>query len=368
MKGQAIRAAVCHAFGAPLVVEEVMLRPPGPGEVRVRIDACAICHSDILFAEGGWGGYLPAVYGHEAAGRVVALGAGVVSGVAPGDRVLVTLMRACGRCRNCATGRPHMCEAGYDRANGVLRLPDGRIVEQGMNTAAFAEQVVVHESQIAALPGGIAMEAASLLACGVITGVGAVFNSARMPAGASAVVIGAGGVGLNTIQGCVLAGARRIIAVDLSDEKLAAARAFGATDVLRADRGDPRAAVLALTGGRGADHVYVTVGVISAYQGAPGLLARGGTLVMVGMPASGHRMWLEPASIAAASQTLIGSNMGATVLRRDIPLLVDLYLQGRLKLDELVTRCYPLEEINEAIADTRAGHARRNVIVMGEGA
>ncbi|HHX89590.1 MAG TPA: Zn-dependent alcohol dehydrogenase [Paracoccus sp.] len=367
MKGQVIRAAVCHAFGAPLVVEEVVLRSPGPGEVRVRIEACAICHSDILFAEGGWGGHLPAVYGHEAAGRVLAAGAGV-SGVAPGDRVLVTLMRACGRCRNCVTGRPYICEAGYDRANGVLRLPDGRIVEQGMNTAAFAEQVVVHESQIAVLPGEIAMAAASLLACGVITGVGAVFNSARMQAGASAVVIGAGGVGLNTIQGCALAGARRIIAVDLSDEKLAAARAFGATEALRADRGDLRAAVLALTGGRGADHVYVTVGVISAYQGAPDLLARGGTLVMVGMPASGHQMQLEPASIAAASQTLIGSNMGATVLRRDIPLLVDLYRQGRLKLDELVTRCYPLEEINAAIAETRAGHARRNVIVMGEGA
>ena len=344
-----------------------MLRAPGPGEVRVRIDACAICHSDILFAGGGWGGHLPAVYGHEAAGRVMALGEGV-SGVAPGDRVLVTLMRACGRCRNCATGRPFMCEAVHDRASGVLRLPDGRIVEQGLNTAAFAEQVVVHESQIAALPGGIAMEAASLLACGVITGVGAVFNSARMPAGGFAVVIGAGGVGLNAIQGCALAGARRIIAVDLSEEKLAAARAFGATDALRADRADLRAAVLALTDGRGADHVYVTVGVISAYQGAPDLLARGGTLVMVGMPASGHQMRLEPVSLAAASQTLIGSNMGATVLRRDIPLLADLYLQGRLKLDELITRRYPLERINEAIADTKAGHARRNVIVMGAGA
>lgn len=362
-----MKAAVCHAFGAPLVIEEVVLRPPGPGEVQVRIEACAICHSDILYAEGGWGGHLPAVYGHEAAGRVEALGEGV-HGVAPGDKVLVTLMRACGRCRNCALGRPFMCEASYDRANGVLSLPDGTVVEHGINTGAFAEAVVVHESQIVPLPEDIAMDAASLLACGVITGTGAVINTARMPAGATAVVIGAGGVGLNTIQGCALAGASRIIAIDLSDDKLEAARTFGATDGLRADNAALRAGVLALTGGRGADYVYVTVGVISAYQGAPDLLAKGGTLVMVGMPASGKAMHFEPANVAAASQTMTGSNMGATVLKRDIPYLIDLYRQGRLKLDELITRRYALDEINEAIADTKAGHARRNVIVMGEGA
>jgi len=361
-----MKAAVCHEFGAPLVIEEVVLRPPGPGEVQVRIGACAVCHSDIIYAEGGWGGHLPAVYGHEAAGRVVALGEGVRS-VSLGDAVLVTLMRACGHCRNCALGRPFMCETAYDRTNGVLSLPDGTVVEHGINTGAFAEAVVVHESQIVPLPGDIAMEAACLLACGVITGTGAVINTARMPVGASAVVIGAGGVGLNTIQGCALAGASRIIAIDLADDKLAAARAFGATDGLRADRGGFRQAVLDLTGGRGADYVYVTVGVISAYQGAPDLLAKGGTLVMVGMPASGKVMGFEPANVAAASQVFMGSNMGATVLKRDIPYLIDLYRQGRLKLDELVTRRYPLAQINEAIADTKAGHARRNVIVMWEG-
>lgn len=361
-----MKAAVCHEFGAPLVIEEVVLRAPGPGEVQVRIEACAVCHSDILYAEGGWGGHLPAVYGHEAAGRVVALGDGVQD-AAVGDKVLVTLMRACGRCRNCALGRPYMCQTAYDRANGVLSLPDGTVVEHGINTGAFAEEVVVHESQIVPLPEDIAMDAACLLACGVITGTGAVINTARMPAGATAVVIGAGGVGLNTIQGCALAGASRIIAIDLSEDKLEAAGEFGATDGLRADSGGLRQAVLDLTEGRGADYVYVTVGVISAYQGAPDLLAKGGTLVMVGMPASGREMRFEPANVAAASQTFTGSNMGATVLKRDIPYLVDLYRQGRLKLDELVTRRYPLDQINAAIADTKAGHARRNVIVMGEG-
>ncbi|MCC5970903.1 MAG: Zn-dependent alcohol dehydrogenase [Pararhodobacter sp.] len=361
-----MKAAVCHAFGEPLVIEEVVLRPPGPGEVQVQVEACAICHSDILYAEGGWGGHLPAVYGHEAAGRVVALGEGV-RGVTMGDAVLVTLMRACGHCRNCTLGRPYMCETAYDRTNGVLSLPDGTVVEHGINTGAFAEAVVVHHSQIVPLPEDIAMDAACLLACGVITGTGAVINTAQMPVGATAVVIGAGGVGLNTIQGCALAGASRIIAVDLSDDKLAAAREFGATDGLRADAPGLRDAVLALTDGRGADYVYVTVGVISAYQGAPELLAKGGTLVMVGMPASGKAMSFEPANVAAASQTLTGSNMGATVLKRDIPYLIELYRQGRLKLDELVTRRYKLGEINAAIADTRAGQARRNVIVMGEG-
>ncbi|KPQ08526.1 MAG: Zn-dependent alcohol dehydrogenase, class III [Rhodobacteraceae bacterium HLUCCA12] len=362
-----MKAAVCHAFGAPLTIEEVVLRAPGPGEVQVQIEACAICHSDISYAEGAWGGHLPAVYGHEAAGRVVATGDGV-AGFAPGDPVLVTLIRACGRCRNCTLGRPFMCEAGHDRTDGVLSLPDGTVVEQGVSTGAFAEAVVVHESQVVPLPDDIAMDAACLLACGVITGTGAVINTARMPAGATAVVIGAGGVGLNTIQGCALAGASRIIAIDLSDDKLATAREFGATDGLRADTKGLRKAVLGLTGGRGADYVYVTVGAISAYQGAPALAAKGGTVVMVGMPPSGAAMNVEPVIMAATSQTLTGSNMGATVLRRDIPYLVDLYRQGRLKLDELVTRRYRLDQINEAIADTKAGHARRNVIVMGPGA
>lgn len=361
-----MKAAVCHAFGAPLVIEEVVLRPPGPGEVQVEVEACAICHSDILYAEGAWGGHLPAVYGHEAAGRIVALGEGV-RGFAPGDAVLVTLLRACGHCRSCTLGRPYMCETPVDRVNGPLSLPDGTPVEQGVSTAAFAEQVVVHHSQIVALPDDIAMDVASLLACGVITGTGAVINTARVPAGATAVVIGAGGVGLNTIQGCALSGASRIIAIDLSDDKLAAAREFGATDGLRADMKGLRKAVQALTEGRGADYVFVTVGVISAYQGAPALAARGGTVVMVGMPPSGAVMSVEPVIVAATSQTLTGSNMGATVLRRDIPYLVDLYRQGRLKLDALITRRYRLEQINEAIADTRAGHARRNVIIMGEG-
>lgn len=358
-----MRAALCRAFGQPLTIEEVVLRPPGPGEVEVEVAAVAICHSDILFAEGAWGGHLPAVYGHEAAGRVRAVGPGV-EGFAPGDAVVVTMIRACGTCPYCRQGRPTLCDAGYDRANGTLRLPDGTVVEHGLNTAAFAEAVVVHHSQLAPVPEGVPMEAAALLACGVITGAGAVLNTARVEPGAQVVVIGAGGVGLNAIQAAILAGAAGVIAIDLAEAKLAAARDFGATAALRADHPKLRRAVLDLTGGRGADYVFVTVGAVAAYQGAAALACKGGAVVAVGMPPSGAAMQLEPVVLAATSQRFLGSNLGNAVISRDIPALAGFYRQGRLKLDELVSRRWRFEEINEAIADSRAGGALRNVIVF----
>jgi len=358
-----MKAAVCHAFGAPLTIEEVILAAPGPGEVRVRLEAVAICHSDILYMEGAWGGHLPAVYGHEAAGRVVETGRGV-SAVAPGDPVVVTMIRACGLCHFCQLGRPTMCETSHDRAKGTLRLPDGTVVEHGLNTAAFAEEVVVHHSQIAPIPEGVPMDAAALLACGVITGAGAVLNTARVEPGAQVVVIGAGGVGLNTVQAARLAGAARVIAIDLSDEKLAIARDFGATDTLRADTPKLRRAVMALTAGRGADYVFVTVGSVTAYQGAFPLACKGGAVVAVGMPPSGSAVQIEPVVLAATSQRFVGSNLGNAVIARDIPLLAGFYRQGRLKLDELVSGRYRLDQINEAIADARGGRSLRNVILL----
>lgn len=358
-----MKAAVCHAFNQPLVVEEVTLRPPGPGEVAVTLAACAICHSDIHYAEGAWGGALPAVYGHEAAGRVSALGPGV-AGLALGQAVLVTLIRACGQCACCADGQPTACETPHDPGS-PLALADGTPVAQGMATAAFAEKVVVHASQLCALPDDLPMDAAALLACGVITGVGAVLNTARLRPGSTALVIGAGGVGMNAIQGARLAGARRVIALDVAPEKLAAAAEFGATDGVLATAADAPAQVRALTDGRGADYVFVTVGAIAAYQQALALTAPRGTVVAVGMPASGATMALEPVNLAYYGQTLVGSNMGSTVLRRDIPRLVDLYRQGRLKLDELISGRYRLEDINQAITDTKTGGTRRNVILFG---
>ena len=359
---QMIRAAVCREFGAGLSIEEVTLRAPEAGEVEVMLGAVAICHSDIAFADGAWGGSLPAVYGHEAAGRVTATGPGV-RGIAPGDPVVVTLIRACGQCPSCGAGRPTGCETPHDGDRGPLSLPEGGKLHQAMACGAFAETVVVDQSQVVRIPADMAMDAASLLACGVITGVGAVVNTAGLRAGQDVVVIGAGGVGLNAIQGARIAGARRIVAVDMTEEKLADARAFGATDGVLATGAAPWEAARAATG-RGADAVLVTVGAAGAYDTAPRYLAGGGRMIMVGMPAVGATSRYEAADFAAAGQSMLGSKMGDAVIRRDIPWLIDLYGQGRLKLDDLISNRWPLDRINEAIADTRAGGARRNVIVF----
>jgi len=361
-----IRAAVCHGFGAPLTIEAVALRPPGPGEVEVEIDAVAICHSDISYIDGGWGGPLPAVYGHEAAGRVVATGPGVTA-CTPGDSVIVTLMRSCGTCPACATGRPVLCEVPYDRATGPLSAADGGPMAHGLNCGAFAERVVVDASQIAPVPSEMPAEEACLLSCGVITGVGAAVNSAGIRPGEVVVVIGAGGVGLNAIQGARIAGAARIVAVDRLPEKLDIARDFGATDGVLATEDKPWRAAREAAGGRGADAVLVTVGAIPAYETAPRYLAPGGRMVMVGMPHSGQTASYEPVIIAATGQAMVGSLMGDTVLARDIRWMVDLWGQGRLKLAELISGRWAFDDINAAIADTRTGAARRNVILFERG-
>ncbi|MEO1000198.1 MAG: Zn-dependent alcohol dehydrogenase, partial [Pseudomonadota bacterium] len=328
-----------------------------------KLAACAVCHSDISAADGDWGSRLPAVFGHEAAGVVVALGEGV-AGFALGERVLVTLIRHCGTCPNCEAGEPTSCDHAYEDPPTLLRDAAGGTVQQAINCGAFAERVVVHESQCVGLPDDIPMEAAALLACGVITGVGAVVNTAKMRPGASVAVIGAGGVGLNTIQGAAIAGASRIIAIDLLPEKLEVAREFGATDGVDASAGDVAEAVRALTGGRGVAHVFVTVGAPPAFASAPDLLAPGGSVTLVGMPPSEVTIPYSPVMFAAMNHSLQGSRMGQAVIGRDIPWLITLWRQGRLKLEALITGRYRLEEINEAIAATRTGAARRNVIIF----
>lgn len=357
-----IKAAVCHEFGAPLTVEDVVLRGPEMGEIEVTLKAVAVCHSDISFAEGAWGGSLPAVYGHEAAGLVTNVGAGV-KGVAEGDSVVVTLIRACGTCPSCSGGKPVICQTPYDGDKGPLATADGGKLHQAMACGAFAEKVVVDQSQVVKIPKDIPMEAASLIACGVITGIGAVVNAAEIRAGQDVVVIGAGGVGLNAIQGARIAGARRIVAVDMSEEKLAIAKEFGATDgVLATDKKPYVQALRAM--GRGADAVIVTVGAIPAYDLAPRYLAPGGKIIMVGMPHSGAKSTYEPVILAAVGQGMQGSKMGDVVIKRDIPWMVDLYKQGRLKLDELISGRWTLDQINDAIADTKTGSAKRNVILF----
>ncbi|WP_371156717.1 alcohol dehydrogenase catalytic domain-containing protein [Jannaschia sp. 2305UL9-9] len=353
-----IRAAVCREFGAALQIETLTLAPPGPGAVQVDIEAVAICHSDITFADGGWGGDLPAVYGHEAVGRVSAVGDGVAN-MPVGARVLVTLIRACGTCPACSGGRPTQC--GDPGAITPLTDASGAGVVAAMNCGAFAEAVTVDASQVVTIPEDIAPEAACILSCGVVTGLGAAVNTAQVRPGDWCVVIGAGGVGLNAVQGARLAGAARIVAVDISQDKLDAARDFGATDGVLAGA-DGRQAMLAL--GRLADHIFVTVGAGSVIDGALDWCAPHGTAYLVGMPHVGTVGHFDPVSASYYGQGLRGTRMGDVVLRRDIPWLLDLHAQGRLKLEELVSGTYPLEAINDAIAATRAGQGRRNVVVM----
>jgi S-(hydroxymethyl)glutathione dehydrogenase / alcohol dehydrogenase len=359
-----MKAAVCRAFGQPLAIEEIEIAAPGPGEIKVKIAACAICHSDIHYIEGAWGGDLPAVYGHEASGIVEETGPDV-AGIAPGDHVVVTLIRACGHCHYCTLGQPTQCEGKFALdAKGPLAAGDGSAIAHGLHTGAFAEYAVVHASQAVTIPSDLPMDSASLLACGVITGFGAVANTASLPANAHVVVVGTGGVGLNSIQAAALRGARTIIAVDLSDEKLAAARNFGATHGVNPEKEKASRAIRALTGGRGADFVFVTVGAKTAIEQAFTYLAKTGTLVIVGLPANGVTASFEPVRLAVGGQKVLGSLMGSTRLSIDVPALVDLYRQRRLKLDELITARYPLERINEAISAVVRGEALRNVIVF----
>src|SRR6478735_2191073 len=227
-----MRAAVCRAFGEPLVIEDVQLAAPNRGELRVRLAACAICQSDIHYLNGAWGGSLPAVFGHEAAGVVAEIGPGVL-GFSAGDHVVVTLVRSCGACGPCTRGEPTLCETTFPlNEHGPLSAADGAVIAQGLRTAAFAEEVVVDTSQAVVIPPDLPLDSASLLACGVLTGYGAVVNTAGVTPGSSVVVIGTGGVGLNAVQGAAIAGATTLIAVDIADDKLETARAFGATDAV----------------------------------------------------------------------------------------------------------------------------------------
>lgn len=359
-----MKAAVCYEFGKPLVVEDVEIDPPRSGEVKVRIAACAICHSDVHVVRGEWGGAPPVVAGHEAAGVIDEVGPDVTR-VQPGDHVIVTLIRSCGRCVDCAIGRPFNCATAFPiDSEGRLRNKDGVALAHGLNTAAFAEYAIVDQSQVAKVPDTLPLDSASLLACGVITGLGSVTNTAKVESGSQVAIIGVGGVGLNAIQGAVLSGASRIIAVDLLDNKLEAARTFGATHTVNARTEDVVAAVRAQTGGRGVDYAFATVGSSAAMGQAIEMVNAGGAAVIVGLPSRDQATFAVDAHHMVDDRRIMGSNMGSTRLVVDIPRLVDLYREGRLKLEELISGRYPLDRINEAIASMERGEALRNVIVF----
>jgi S-(hydroxymethyl)glutathione dehydrogenase/alcohol dehydrogenase len=358
------RAAVCRAFGAPLAIETIELSPPGPGEVLIKTAACAICHSDIFYMDGAWGGELPAVYGHEAAGVVEAVGPGVTR-LKAGEYVVATLIRNCGFCPACTEGAPVFCEEVFplDKAT-PLRDGEGKPVVHGLRTGAFAEHILVDASQAVAIPKDMKLDSAALIACGVLTGMGAVVNTANVRAGSSVVVIGCGGVGLNSVQGARLAGCDPIIAIDVEAKKLAVAREFGATHTINARGENVEGRVKELTGRRKADWVFVTVGAKGAAEQGVSLMKRNGGTVLVGMPPSGVAATVDPGWLAADGQKILGSKMGSARPLIDVPKIVALYREGRLKLDELITGRYPLERINDAVASSRSGAALRNVIVF----
>ena len=383
-----IQAAVCRKFGEPLAIETLRLDPPAEGEIRVMVLASSICHSDIIYMDGGWGGEIPAVFGHEVAGVVTDIGPAVRSAdIGVGDRVLVSLLRSCGRCECCEAGIPSQCVPGFP-VDSAPRLTDeeGKPVRAGLRVGGFAESVVVDASQVVKIPADVADEAACLISCGVMTGFGAAINTAKVQVGDSVAVVGCGGVGLNSVQGAALAGALPLVAIDVTDDKLEQAKAFGATNTINAAAGDVAAKALALTEGRGFDVVMTAVGSAHAIKQALPLLARDGALVAVGMPPGDERVAvgmppgdervavgmppgdervaLNATRLSHFGQSILGCKMGGARLRIDVPKLFRLYRSGRLKLDELISSRRPLGEINESIELSRRSRNLRHVIVF----
>ena len=359
-----VRAAVCRAFGEPLTIEHVTLDDPQSGEVRVRLGAVAICHSDVSFADGEWGGNLPAVWGHEAAGVITAVGDQV--GFELGQRVVVTLIRSCGECGRCQRGAEIACRAPFP-LNDRTPLHDaaGQPIEHGMGTGAFAEEVVVHASQVVPIDDDVPVASASMLACGVITGVGAVLNTAKVDPGSTVVVLGCGGVGLNVVQGAALAKAATIVAVDPQSAKLDIAIHLGATHAHAPAAGTGLTDLVSeLTDGSMADYVFVATGAASALAGADALVGTMGAIVIVGMPADGVVGAFDPGKLVGRNQRILGSRMGTSIIARDIPALVDRYRSGELELDGLISRTFSLDDINEALDEVRSGAALRNVVVF----
>ena len=361
-----MRAAVLEECPGDLVIDELSLTAPEPDEVMIQTVACGLCHSDLHMIDGHLPTPVPAVLGHEAAGIVQAVGENVTE-FAPGDRVVSCLSMFCGTCRECLVGHTWLCEQRQSlgrRSDGSSRIRRGDIeVAQMTGLGAFAEEMLVHRNAIVGVPDELPLELGALLGCAVITGVGSVVNGARLRPGSTVAVIGCGGVGLNIVQGAVIAGAERIIAIDLNPEKLALATVFGATDVINGAETDAVQAVLELTGG-GVDASFEAIGLPATAQQAFRMIRPGRTAYLVGLPAAGATIELPGTAMLVQARGLQGLFMGSNNFKRDIPMLANLYLQGRLKLDELVAAKIDLEQVNEGYAAMRRGTEARSVIVF----
>jgi S-(hydroxymethyl)glutathione dehydrogenase/alcohol dehydrogenase len=354
-----MKAAVLREVNKPLTIEEVSLDDPGPGQVLVKTAASGVCHSDLHFIEGKWPVQLPAVLGHEAAGVVERVGEGV-SYVEAGDHVVLVFVPFCGSCRDCNTGRPYLCTQGRTR-QATLHIGDQAAVPFA-SMSSFAEHMVVPEGGVVKIRKDVPLDKAALVGCGVMTGVGAVINTAKVQPGTNCAVIGTGGVGLNVIQGCALAGAEKIIAIDVHPNKLEMAREFGATHFVNASKEDPVAKVQELTGG-GADYAFEVIGLPAAITQAFNMTRRGGETIVVGMSPATSEVTVSAAAFLQ-EKVLRGCFYGSTRPRYDMPRLIDLYMAGKLKLDELVSRTYPLEGINDAFVAMKNGEVARSVLVF----
>jgi len=363
-----MKAAICYEFGKPLVMEEVTLDPPGKGDVKIRLAATAICHSDIHAIKGEHGKLpLPAIPGHEIAGYVEEAGEDVTY-VKPGDPVIASIIpEGCGQCYYCRIGSPDLCQTNrlYLFGKGRYTNKKGqRIAQYAGAVAGFVEYATIPEVNLVKIPADLPVDRACLLACGVISGFGAVVNRAKVTVNSSVAVIGCGGVGLNAIQGAVFAGAYPVIAVDVRDSKLETAKVFGATHTVNSKtEKDPIKKVQELTYGRGADYVIVAVAGIEILRQGFLMSAPSGTTCVIGH-GHGEQLSAFTPTDFMRGRKLTGSAMGAVRLRIDVPRLIELYEIGRLKLDELVSGHYPFEKINEALASSEKGEVIRNVIMF----
>ncbi|MEU1597171.1 S-(hydroxymethyl)mycothiol dehydrogenase [Streptomyces sp. NPDC005708] len=357
-----VRAVVARGKGSPVSLETIVVPDPGPGEALVKIEACGVCHTDLHYREGGISEDFPFLLGHEAAGVVESVGEGVTD-VAPGDFVILNWRAVCGRCRACLGGRPWYCFDTHN-ARQKMTLLDGTELSPALGIGAFAEKTLVAAGQCTKVDRAASAAAAGLLGCGVMAGLGAAINTGNVGRGDSVAVIGCGGVGGAAIAGSHLAGASKIIAVDIDDRKLATARKLGATHTVNSKETDPVEAVRELTGGFGADVVIDAVGRPETYRQAFYARDLAGTVVLVGVPTPDMKLELPLLDVFGRGGSLKSSWYGDCLPSRDFPMLIDLYLQGRLDLDAFVTETIALDEVEKAFARMHQGDVLRSVVVF----
>jgi S-(hydroxymethyl)glutathione dehydrogenase / alcohol dehydrogenase len=358
-----MKAAMFHGPQKPLTIENVDIAQPIEREVLVRTVASGVCHSDLHFVDGYYQFPTPAILGHEAAGIVEAVGPHVTE-FKPGDHVIACLSVFCGHCSYCLTGRTHLCQSRPVRTpQQPPKLTwNGSPVNQFANLSAYAEKMLVHENGLVKVKNDMPLDRAALIGCGVTTGVGAVLNTARVEAGATVAVYGAGGVGLAVIQGARIAGAGMIIAVDVFEKKLAQARELGATHVVDASKVDPVKAIREMTGG-GVEYAFEAIGLKKAAEQAFECIRPGGTATVIGMIPVGQKLELE-GSVFLREKRIQGCSMGSNRFKVDMPKYVDFYERGLLRLDEMITRRGKLEDVNDAFRAMKAGEVARTVLMF----